>query len=120
GGVEGSGRRGGGGGGWGWGGGEGGQAEGEMRRARPGNGALAAIDAEYALTAAGPAGAPGVTSATVAAVQTVMSAMAPWAAPQTYLNFTGASRGPASFWTPQAYHPLRRIQAAVDPAEPIP
>jgi len=94
-------------------------ADGEMRRARPGNGALAAIDAEYALTAAGPAGAPGVTSATVAAVQTVMSAMAPWAAPQTYLNFTGASRGPASFWTPQAYDRLRRIKAAVDPGELI-
>src|SRR5262249_56857980 len=85
------------------------RADGEMRRARPGTGARAAIDAEYALTAAGPAGAPGVTSATVAAVQTVMSAMAPWAAPQTYLNFTGASRGPASFWTPQAYDRLRRI-----------
>src|SRR5262244_334438 len=54
-----------------------------------------------------------------AAVQTVMSAMAPWAAPQTYLNFTGASRGPASFWTPQAYDRLRRIKAAVDPGELI-
>src|SRR5262249_41094825 len=45
--------------------------------------------------------------------------MAPWAAPQTYLNFTGASRGPASFWTPQAYDRLRRIKAAVDPGELI-
>src|SRR5262249_35913581 len=92
-------------------------ADGEMRRAGPGNGALAAIDAEYALPAAGPAGAPGVTSATVAAVQTVMSAMAPWAAPQTYLNFTGASRGPASFWTPQAYDPPRPVKAPLDPGQ---
>src|SRR5262249_14078699 len=94
-------------------------ADGEMRRARPGNGALAAIDAEYALSAAGPAGAPRVTSATAAAVQTVMSAMAPRAAPQTDLNFTRGSRRPARLWPPEAYDRLRRIKAAVDPGELI-
>ena len=49
----------------------------------------------------------------------VQSAMAPWAAGQTYLNFTETSRDPRGFWAPQAYERLRRIKAAVDPADMI-
>ena len=52
-------------------------------------------------------------------VAAVLSAMSPWAAAQTYLNLTETSRDPATFWTPQAYDRLRRIKAAVDPADLI-
>jgi FAD/FMN-containing dehydrogenase len=44
-----------------------------------------------------------------------MTITAPWAARQTYLNFAETRRDPASFWSPHAYHRLRRIKAAVDP-----
>ena len=36
-----------------------------------------------------------------------------------YLNIADTSRDPASFWTPEAYHRLRRIKAAVDPDDLI-
>jgi hypothetical protein len=88
---------------------------GEMRRARPGSGALAAIDAEYALFAAGPAPFPRAASAVAQGVAAVQTAMSPWAARQMYLNFAETARDPASFWTPRAYDRLRRIKAAVDP-----
>jgi hypothetical protein len=95
---------------------------GELRRPRPGNGALAALDAEYFGLAVGPA-APDVTpelAATVrAGVRGVQAAMRPWAASQTYLNFAGTSRDPASFWSPQAYGRLRQIKASVDPHDLI-
>jgi len=92
---------------------------GEMKRARPGNGALAAVDAEYALFAAAAAPTPQAVPAIGHQVAAVLSAMSPWAAAQTYLNLTETSRDPATFWTPQAYDRLRRIKAAVDPADLI-
>ena len=32
-----------------------------------------------------------------------------------YLNFADTRRDPASFWSGQAYHRLRRIKTTVDP-----
>jgi hypothetical protein len=92
---------------------------GEMRRARPGNGALAALDAEYALFAVGPAATAGAAAAARAHIRAVMSAMARWAAPQMYLNFAATRRDPASFWSPAAYDRLRRVKATVDPGDLI-
>ena len=87
---------------------------GEMKRARPGHGALAAVDAEYALSAVGLAPSPQAASAVASTVTAVLTAMSPWAARQMYLNLAGTGRDPATFWTPQAYDRLRRIKAAVD------
>jgi FAD/FMN-containing dehydrogenase len=92
---------------------------GEMRRARPGHGALAAIDAEYALFAGGPAPFPQAASAVTQNVAAMQTAMRPWAARQMYLNFAETARDPASFWPPQAFDRLRRIKAAVDPGNLI-
>jgi hypothetical protein len=92
---------------------------GEMRRVRPGNGALAAVDADYGLFAAGMAPTPQAAAAVGHGVEAVMSAMAPWAARQTYLNLAGTTRDPGDFWAPQAYERLRRIKATVDPADMI-
>jgi len=92
---------------------------GEMKRARPANGALAAVDADYALFAAGPAPFPQAAEAVAWSVATVQTAMQPWAARQMYLNFAETHRDPATFWTPQAYDRLRRIKAAVDPDDLI-
>ena len=92
---------------------------GEMKRARPASGALAAIDAEYLLFAVGRASSPQAASAVGSAVAAVHTAMRPWAARQTYLNLAETERDPASFWAPQAYDRLRRIKAAVDPDDLI-
>jgi len=94
-------------------------AGGEMKRARPGNGALAALDAEYGLFAVGMAPTPEAASAVGYGVRAVTSAMAPWAAGQMYMNLADTSREACGFWTPQAYERLRRIKAAVDPTDMI-
>jgi hypothetical protein len=92
---------------------------GEMRRARPGSGALAAIDAEYTLVCGGVVTGPESAADVTRSVRSVLEAMTPWAARQTYLNFAETSRDPASFWAPQAYDRLRRVKAAVDPEDRI-
>jgi hypothetical protein len=92
---------------------------GEMRRSRPGNGSLAAIDADYLMFAAGMAPSPEAVPAVASAVAAARAAMNPWAAPQMYLNMADTRRDPASFWTPQAYDRLRRVKAAVDPDDVI-
>jgi len=92
---------------------------GEMRRARPGNGALAAIDADYVLVAGSAVPSPEAAAAVSRKVHSILEAMTPWAARQTYLNFAETRRDPASFWDPEAYRRLRRIKATVDPVDRI-
>jgi FAD/FMN-containing dehydrogenase len=92
---------------------------GEMKRVRPTNGALAAVDADYALFAVGPAPFPRAAEAVAWSVAAVQTAMRPWAARQMYLNLTETHRDPATFWAPRAYDRLRRIKAAVDPGDLI-
>ena len=92
---------------------------GEMKRARPASGALAAIDADYQLSAGGPAPTPQAVPAVERDVAAVLAAMRPWAARQMYLNLADTSRDPASFWAPEAYDRLRRIKAEVDPDDLI-
>jgi FAD/FMN-containing dehydrogenase len=65
-----------------------------MKRARPANGALAAVDADYALFAAGPAPFPQAAAAAARSVAEVQSAMSPWAARQMYLNLAETRRRP--------------------------
>ena len=92
---------------------------GELRRARPNSGALAALDADYLVMAGGLAATPEMASSVTARITEVESAVAPWAATQRYLNLAETSRDRASFWNPQAYERLRRIKSAVDPANLI-
>jgi hypothetical protein len=95
------------------------QIGGEMSRARPKSGAVAAYDAGYALFAGGPAPTPSAVRAVESAAAGLLSAMSPWAARQMYLNLAETRRDPASFWTPQAYDRLRRVKAAIDPDDTI-
>ncbi|HEX6521269.1 MAG TPA: FAD-binding oxidoreductase [Streptosporangiaceae bacterium] len=92
---------------------------GEMNRARPGSGALAAIDAQYQLSAGGSARTPQAVPVVEHSVAALHAAMRPWAARQMYLNLADTSRDPATFWTAAAYERLRRIKAAVDPDDLI-
>jgi FAD binding domain/Berberine and berberine like len=88
---------------------------GEFARPRPGNGALACLDAGYIFHAAGMTPVPELVGPVTAQIEAVKGALAPWAAWQMYLNLADTSRDPASFWRPPAYDRLRRIKAAVDP-----
>jgi hypothetical protein len=92
---------------------------GEFARARPGNGALASIDASYGLYAVGMASVPELVAPVTAQIAAVKNALAPWAARQMYLNFAENQHPAAPFWTEQAYQRLRRIKANVDPADRI-
>jgi hypothetical protein len=91
------------------------QLGGELGRARPENGALASIDAEYALYSVGIAPTPEAKAAVETHAQTVKQAMAPWQAGHMYMNFAETSQDPSTFWQPEAFDRLRRIKADVDP-----
>jgi hypothetical protein len=92
---------------------------GELARPRPGNGALASVDARYVLHAIGMAPDAEATAAVSMQAGAVKRALAPWAARQMYLNFAETQRPAAPLWTEHAYQRLRRIKAAVDPANLI-
>jgi hypothetical protein len=92
---------------------------GEFARPRPGNGALACLDAHYVLFAVSMTPVPELVAPVTAQVETVKNALAPWAARQMYLNFAETQHPAAPFWTEQAYQRLRRIKANVDPDDII-
>ncbi len=89
--------------------------EGELGRRRPENGALAALDARYALYAVGMTPVPELEVPVRAQIEAVKTALAPWTARHMYLNFADGGRDPATFWSEPAHQRLRRIKAAVDP-----
>jgi len=95
------------------------QLGGELALARPENGALAAVEAGYALFATGITPTPTAAAPVRAHLEAVKAALAPWAAQQSYLNFAETRRDPEAFWTHQAYRRLRQIKDAVDPTKLI-
>jgi hypothetical protein len=86
---------------------------------RPGNGALASLDEEYALYAVGATPAPDLVAPVTGRIGAIKDALAPWTAPRTCLNFAETRHPAAPFWTGQAYRRLRQIKAAVDPRNVI-
>ena len=92
---------------------------GEFARTRPGNGALASIDAQYVLYAVGMTPVPDLVAPVMGQLGAVKRALAPWAAGQMYLNFAETQRPAAPFWTAPAYRRLRQVKADIDPADMI-
>jgi FAD binding domain/Berberine and berberine like len=88
---------------------------GELGRRRPESGALAAVDAEYALFAVGVAPTLEAKTYVRAHLEVVADALRPWTSDQSYLNFAETQRDPRAFWASVAYQRLRRIRATVDP-----
>jgi FAD binding domain/Berberine and berberine like len=87
---------------------------GAVAEARPGNGALAKIDAEYLMFAVGitpTAEAKAVVDADVAAVH---EALAPWDSGRRYLNFAEVKVTGQSIWGPEPLARLKRVKAAWD------
>ncbi|HYK70081.1 MAG TPA: FAD-binding protein [Streptosporangiaceae bacterium] len=92
---------------------------GELSRERPGNGALARLDADYLLFAVGMTPAPELVGPVQTQVRAIKDALKPWAAGQMYLNFAEDRSSAAPFWTDQASDRLQRIKASVDPHDVI-
>lgn len=95
------------------------QLGGELARARPGNGALASIDAPFAMYAVGFAPTPEAGLAVRSYVDHLMAEMEPWGAPRMYLNFAETPREPAALWGEQSYRRLCEIKGQVDPDDLI-
>jgi FAD/FMN-containing dehydrogenase len=91
------------------------QLGGELGRTQPGNGALASIDANYALYAVGIAPTAEAAAQVRAHVEAVGDAVRPWVDDQAYLNFAETRRNPQTLWSESAHQRLRRIKATVDP-----
>ena len=88
---------------------------GALAEARPGNGALASIDAKFALFAAGAVPTPESWTAVELHVAAVKKAFAPWDAGRAYLHFT-QQNGPSgdSVWGADVHARLRRVKAKWD------
>jgi FAD binding domain/Berberine and berberine like len=94
-------------------------ADGELGRARPGNGALAKLDARYVLFAIGITPVSDLVLPTLAQVEAVKEALAPWAARQMFFNFADTWMYRAPMWPGKTFQRLREIKAAVDPGNLI-
>ena len=91
---------------------------GELARPSAGNGALAAIDAGFAVFAVGVPATPDLATALEIHLEHVRRALARWDA-GSYFNFTESRTDPRRFWSEQAYHRLRRVKAAFDAGDVI-
>jgi hypothetical protein len=88
---------------------------GELGRAKPEHGALASIEAEYALYAVGVAPTPEAVEGMRGYIESVKEAVEPWTARHAYLNFSDTPRDPRTFWAEQAHRRLARIKQEVNP-----
>ena len=90
---------------------------GALARIHPGHGALATIEAGFALFAVGIAMTPEMGAAVRAHVEVVRAAMAPWDAGRDYLNFTERRERGERLFGSSTYKRLQTVKAAVDPGD---
>jgi hypothetical protein len=83
------------------------------------HGALDAFESPYLMFAVGLTPTPELGELVHQAVAGVRTALAPWEAEHTYMNFAETSRKAASLFSSASYHRLRRIKAIVDPGDLI-
>jgi FAD binding domain/Berberine and berberine like len=88
---------------------------GALARRAPGHGALASIEADFALFAVGMAPTPELGAAVKARVELVRAAMSQWDAGRAYLNFTERREGGEQLFGPVTYRRLQAVKARVDP-----
>jgi len=88
---------------------------GALARIQPGHGALATIDAGFALFAVGIAMTPEMGAAVRAHVEVVRAAMAPWDAGRDYLNFTERRERGDRLFGSTTYKRLQTVKGRVDP-----
>ena len=83
-------------------------------RPGPEHGALAAIDASYALYAVGMATNPEMEQAILRRIDQVQAALAPWDRGR-FLNFTERPANTGRMFTDEAYRRLREVKSKYDP-----
>jgi len=88
---------------------------GALARKSPGHGALASIDADFALFAVGVAPTPEAKAAAKAHVECVQTAMSQWDAGRDYLNWTERRERGERLFGQITYRRLQAVKAAVDP-----
>ena len=88
---------------------------GALRATHPGHGALASLDAGFAMFAVGVAMNAQMEAAVRAHVEVVHSALSEWAAGTTYLNFTERRQRGERLFGELAYRRLQAVKATVDP-----
>jgi FAD/FMN-containing dehydrogenase len=91
--------------------------EGELARPRPGNGVLSAIEARFAVFAAGIAATPEMGAAVRAHIELVQAALAQWDSGRDYLNFTERRERGQRFFGSKAFARLQAVKARVDPQD---
>ncbi|HYX76130.1 MAG TPA: FAD-binding protein [Gaiellaceae bacterium] len=87
---------------------------GALAEARPDGGALAKLDAGFAMFAVGMTPTPESRTAVELHVNAVKAALARWDAGRTYLNFAETRSPGASIWGAETYERLRRVKAKWD------
>jgi hypothetical protein len=93
--------------------------EGALADPKPTHGALASIEAAFAVFAVGIAPSPEAKAAVHSHIEFLRGALAPWSEGREYLNFTERPTDGRPFYREQAYRRLRRIKAHYDPVEII-
>jgi FAD/FMN-containing dehydrogenase len=88
---------------------------GALARAPHGHGALAQLDAAFAVFAGGAAVGAAATAAIAERLRELHARLAPWAAPQTLLNSSGGGADPAHAFGAAAWERLRTVRDAYDP-----
>jgi FAD/FMN-containing dehydrogenase len=88
---------------------------GAIGRRAPGHGALATINAGFALFAVGSTPTPELGVAVKAHVEKVRAAMSRWDAGRDYLNFTDRRERGERLFGPVTYRQLQAVKARVDP-----
>jgi FAD binding domain-containing protein len=89
---------------------------GALARTSPDGGALAALDAPFAVFGAGMA-TPDRAEAVAAGVDAIHDALAPWESARTFFNFSERPREPDAFFAVETLRRLREQKRRVDPDE---
>jgi deazaflavin-dependent oxidoreductase (nitroreductase family) len=95
------------------------QLGGALGRAPVDGGAVASLPGRYLLFGAGMTPTLDSQRATRAQLEAMRATFAPWATPQTYINFAETSRAAAGLWAPKALSRLQQIKAMIDPDDVI-
>jgi FAD/FMN-containing dehydrogenase len=88
---------------------------GAVARPRPEHGAVSAFEAPFIMFAVGIAPTAEAKAAVQATVAGLMSALEPWQARHTYLNFAESRRDPRTLWPAGVHARLKQVKEEVDP-----
>ena len=88
---------------------------GALGRMQPGHGALATIEAQFAMFAVGISMTPAMGAVMKAHIEVVQAALASWDAGRDYLNFTERRERGERFFGSATYRRLQTVKGKVDP-----